>query len=100
MKTHLIICPYCHATVEVEAASGKLVNKWQKKNPEQSRGERFNDALREINEGKKKRDEYFSSAADKLQEKKKKANQLFGEQLKKVKEEGLIEPPPRPFDLD
>ncbi|MBI2070073.1 MAG: hypothetical protein HYT79_05665 [Elusimicrobia bacterium] len=99
-KTHLVDCPFCKGTLEVDAGSGKVVNKWEGGRKDKPAGERFSEAVQKLEEGKKKRDEFFSSAAERLKEKKKKTDDLFGEQLKKVKEEGLEGPPERPFDFD
>ncbi|MBI4667879.1 MAG: hypothetical protein HY747_01640 [Elusimicrobia bacterium] len=99
-KTHYLDCPFCKATLEVDAVSGKLVNKWEGGRKDKPAQERFSDAVKQIEEGKKKRDEFFSSAHEHLKEKRKLAEKLFGESLKKVKDEGLDEPPLRPFDLD
>ncbi|MBI4064244.1 MAG: hypothetical protein HY401_08095 [Elusimicrobia bacterium] len=99
-KSHLVHCPFCKSALEVEAATGKLLNQWEHKKSGQSTTEKFSQAMEDLKEGKKKRDEFFSSAAEKMEEKKKKTDKLFGEGLKKIKEEGLGERPPNPFDLD
>ncbi|MEK7287748.1 MAG: hypothetical protein AAB091_04235 [Elusimicrobiota bacterium] len=101
VKSHLIECPFCRGTLEVGADSGKVLQKWpsgrlQGGSPE----ERFGDALKKMDEAKKKREDYFSNAASEMQDKKKKAQRLFEEQVKKIKKEGLETPPERPFDFD
>ena len=100
-KSHLLECPFCKGTLEVSADSGKILQKWpagqlQGSSPQEC----FGDALKKMDEAKKKREDYFSNAASQMQDKKKKAQKLFEEQVKKIKEEGLDKPPERPFDLD
>ncbi|MBI4370307.1 MAG: hypothetical protein HY547_08780 [Elusimicrobia bacterium] len=99
-KINYIECPDCHAMLEVDVSGGKILHHWKGTDANKPALERFDDALRKIDDDKKKRSQFFSSAADELEKKRRKAEDLFGQGLKKIKKEGLGEPPRNPFDLD
>ena len=88
-------CPFCHGTMEVNAESGKVVNKWEAKKPQVSANERFSDALKKMDQDKKERVTLFERQQQELRDKKKQADDTFKKRLQEIKEKGEIEPPPK-----
>ncbi len=84
-RAHLVECPYCRATMEVEAASGRVLNKWEKRNKSLPTEEKFKEALDQEKHGKDKLSQYFQGAQSQMEQNKKKAEELFKENLKKIK---------------
>ncbi|MFH1283284.1 MAG: hypothetical protein ABII27_06425 [bacterium] len=99
-KTVRVECPYCKATMYVDACSGEVVEKWQKLAKDPSR-DQLAEALQKISREKENRQVKFQKAQSELTEKKQKIEEAFKKQLKKVKEEGEQgRPPLKPIDLD
>lgn len=84
-RTHLVECPLCRGTLEVEAQTGKVVGKWEKRDKNKPTEERFKDALEKEKETKNRLGEYFQSAQSQMDEKKKKAEEIFKKNLEKFK---------------
>ena len=83
-KTHYVECSFCHATMEVEAASGKVINKWERRDKTLPTQEKFKEALTKEKQGKEKLSQYFQGAQSQMEQSKKKADELFRENLKKI----------------
>jgi hypothetical protein len=99
-KTIYAECPFCRGMLEVNAESGKIVNKWKHEDIPKSADDRLKGALRKIEEDKKKRKDLFESTRDRLDEKKKDAQDAFQKEVERIKKEGKpIEPPQKQIDL-
>lgn len=83
-KSHLIECPFCRNTVEIEATTGRILGKWEKQDKNKPPEERFKDIFEKEKKTKERLSEYFQGAQSQIQEKKKKADELFKEGLKKM----------------
>ena len=83
-KTHLVECPFCRATMEVVADSGRVINKWEKRDKALPTDEKFKEALTQEKQSKEKLSEYFQSAQLRMEQTKKKTDELFRENLKKI----------------
>lgn len=99
-KTLRIECPFCKSTVEVDALSGAIIDKWKKHEVDPSK-DQMKEALERVGREKSERAAKFQQAKNGLGRKKKMIEDAFKEKLKKVKEEGDDgKPPLRPIDLD
>jgi predicted nuclease with TOPRIM domain len=98
MKTFYVNCPFCEGMMEIDAETGEMIKKWPKKKSES--GDMMGDALKKLEDDKKKREGLFDRRKTEIEDQKKRAEDLFRKGVDKVKKEGLGEAPPTPFDLD
>ncbi len=80
--------------------SGKLLNKWESGKNRGPASERFTDALKQIEQGKKERATLFERQQQEMQAKKRLADDAFNKRLQEIKDSGDNSPPePRDIDL-
>ncbi len=99
-KSFYVNCPFCKGLMEVEAASGQVVQKWSPQERAQDSGDKMSSALKKLDDAKKKRAGLFSQKKEELEENRKKVEDSFKSEVERVKKEGVKENPLRPFDLD
>lgn len=101
MSKHLIVgCPFCHGSMEVNSETGEVLQKWEPSNLSKSSEDRMSDALKKIEESKKKRATLFDQTKSELENKKRKSEDVFEKEVKRIKKEGIVEKPLNPFELD
>lgn len=98
-KSFYVSCPFCEGMMEIDAETGEMIKKWPAKEKSAS-GDTMGDALKKLEEDKKRRESLLERRKSEIEAQKKKAEDLFRKEVDKVKKEGLKEGPPRPFDLD
>jgi len=88
--------------MEVHPRSGEILRKWASgENPApRSADDKIRAALNKLREDQAKRGTLLENTQAEVENKKKEAEKLFTQNLKKAKEEGVDQPPIRPFDLD
>ena len=98
-KTVYVTCPFCEGMMEIEAGSGKIVQKWKPGEKNGDGEDKMSSALRKMEEDKERRKDLFSVKKNELADQKEKLNNMFNKQVDKAKEEG-VERPLNPFDLE
>ncbi|MBI4051696.1 MAG: hypothetical protein HY400_04245 [Elusimicrobia bacterium] len=98
---HIVECPFCHGSVEIDRESGKVLQKW----PPSSLGvapggDKLKAAMQKLQKDKESREKYFSTAKESEEERKRKLREQFEKEKERIRKEGDITPPERPFDLD
>ena len=97
-KTLTVECPCCGATLQIDAASGKILFAEE---PKHSRKDfSFDGQLEQIRKQKEQADDMFSKAFREEAERKKLLERKFEEAQKKAQEDKSGAPPRRPFDWD
>ena len=99
MKTFYVNCPFCEGMMEIDAETGEMIKKWPAKEKSKT-GDTMGDALKKLEEDKKKREGLFDRRKSEIEDQKKRAEDVFRKGVDKIKKEGLGEGPPTPFDLD
>jgi hypothetical protein len=99
MSTHLVECPFCRGRLEVDAGSGKVVNKWDAKKKSAS-GDSMKDAFEKLKADQEKRKNFFETAKEELERRKREADEKFEREKERINREGDVSRPPNPFDLD
>jgi hypothetical protein len=99
-ETFQIKCPCCDATLVIRRRDGKLLET-RKPIREDSSGDRFDDALRNVRERKGALDKKVEAARRAEKERSARLDALFKDGLNRAKEEGDDgERPANPLDLD
>lgn len=93
-------CPFCEGLMEIDAESGEILKKWSPKQKTEEGGDRMGEALKKLEEDKKRRVDLLERKKGELADQKKKIEDAFRKEVDRVKKEGVKDPPPRPFDLD
>jgi hypothetical protein len=99
MATHLVECPHCRGRIEVEAATGKVVGKWEPKKASSS-GDPLKDAFDKLKADDERRKTLFESAKKENERRKREADEKFEKEKERIKREKDVTRPPNPFDLD
>ena len=99
-RTFYVDCPFCQGVLEIDSESGAVVAKWAASEKKDGGGDRMADALRKIQEGKKRRENLFAAKKDEMDDQKKRLSDTFRKNVERAKEEGPDDKPLRPFDLD
>lgn len=99
-KTFYVNCPFCEGLMEINAATGEVVQKWSTAERPSEQGDKMSSALKKLEEAKQKRQGLFEGKKQEMEEKKQKRENLFQSEIERVKKEGVKENPLRPFDLD
>lgn len=98
-ESFFVDCPLCHARIEVEKKTGRVLRHWEK--PEKKEGvDPVQDALKKIQENKDRLDQYFAGARGEMEEKKKELLDKFEKEKKRIHDEGDTSRPINPMDLD
>lgn len=97
-KTLTVECPCCGATLQIDAASGKILFSEESKHPRKDFS--FDTQLEQIRKQKEQADEIFSKAFQEEAERKKLLERKFEEAQKKAQQDKSGLPPRRPFDWD
>jgi len=98
-KTIYVNCPFCESLLEVDVASGKVVEKWVNSKKNESE-DKMSSALKKLEEAKKRRQDLFQLKKEELKGQKEKTAKDFEKEVQRVKDEGVDERPLRPLDLD
>ena len=86
--------------MEVDSGSGKILEYWSPSNKGKNPGDKFSQAVKRLEEEKKKAQRNITSFQSELEEKKQKSREAFEKELRRIREEKDTSPPPRHFDLD
>ncbi|OVE78471.1 hypothetical protein BVX98_00065 [bacterium F11] len=98
-KTIYVNCSFCKGMMEVNAETGEIIDKWEQ--GQQGEGkDKMSNALKKLEEDKKRRQDLFSVKKDEIEGAKKKLSSAFEKEVKKAKKDGPPDKPFRPFDLD
>lgn len=94
-----VACPECKTILIVRRRDGKLVEV-RKPLLEDSTGDRFEDAQLKVKRESETVNKKFEEAREREKNKMERLNALFAEGLKKAKEEGPVEKPFNPLEMD
>jgi len=97
-RTIYVNCPCCTALMEIDTESGEILQKWSPK--EKESGDKMGNALKKLDDAKKRRVGLLDKMKAELEDQKKKNEDVFKKEVDRVKKDGLKDAPPRPFDLD
>jgi len=98
-KTLYVHCPFCQGTMEVDAATGEVLQKWTHEKSEEG-SDKMSSALKKLEDAKKRRATLFDDKKGEMEDQKKKLEKDFKDGVERAKKEGVKEKPLRPFDLD
>jgi hypothetical protein len=98
-RTVYVNCPFCEGLMEIDTESGEILQKWSPKEKTDS-GDKMGDALKKLEDDKKRRVDLLEKKKGELADQKKKLEDVFRKEVDRVKKEGVKDQPPRPFDLD
>ncbi|MBI4456867.1 MAG: hypothetical protein HY644_13350 [Acidobacteria bacterium] len=96
-KTLKVECPCCRATLQIDAASGKILFSEE---PKQQKNFSFDSQLEQIRKQKEQADHLFDKAFRDEAERRKLLERKFEEAQKRAREEKDVIPPRKPLDLD
>ena len=100
-KTVYVDCPCCGGLLEIDAATGEVVNKWAAAERNASGADKMSTALKKLQTDKESRKDLFDRKRSEMDEQKRRLEDVFRKNVEKAKSEGAEdEKPLRPFDLD
>lgn len=99
-KTIYVACPFCEGMLEIDPEKSAVVAKWGPGEKGKTSEEKMSDALKKLEDGKKRRANLFDKTREAMEDQKKKLDNVFKDEVDRVKKEGVKENPIRPFDLD
>lgn len=85
--------------MEIDSESGQIIQKWSPKEKSKT-GDTMGDALKKLEEGKKRRENLLEIKKGELEGQKKRIEDAFRKEVDRVKKEGIKDAPQNPFDRE